>query len=89
MVDTESIGLLLIHVFSIEEKDLIVPFVAAQFRELLSSSSFFPHPQYSTVLKFRTLLRFPWIFPGYSVSNVSLYHGSIPTDSAEGVVVHD
>ena len=38
---------------------------------------------------FRTLVRFPWIFPGYSVSNVSLCHGSIPTGSAEGVVVHD
>ncbi len=71
------------------KKVLIVSFVAPQFRELLSSSSFFPNPQYSTVLKFRTLVRFPWIFPGYSVSNVSLYHGSIPTDSAEGVVVHD
>ena len=46
MVDTESIGFWLKHVFSIEEKDLIVPFVAAQFREMLSSSSFLTNPQY-------------------------------------------
>jgi hypothetical protein len=32
-------------VFSIEEKDLIVPFVAAHFKELISSSSFLPNPQ--------------------------------------------
>ena len=46
MVDTESIGLWLIHVFSIEEKDLIVPFVAAHIKELVSSSSFLTNPQY-------------------------------------------
>ena len=46
MVDTESIGLWLIHVFSIEEKDLNLPFVAAHFKELISSSSFLTNPQY-------------------------------------------
>ena len=45
MVDTESIGIWLKHVFSIEEKVLIVSFVAAYIKELVSSSSFLTNPQ--------------------------------------------
>ena len=42
---TESIGFWLKHVFSIEEKVLIVSFVAAYIKELVSSSSFLTNPQ--------------------------------------------
>ena len=66
-----------------------VLFVATHFKELISSSSFLLNHNFLWLEDFRTLLKFPWISQGYSVSNVSLCHGSIPTGSAEGVVVHD
>ena len=64
MVDTESIGLWLIHVLSIEEKDLIVPFVAAYIKELVSSSNFVTKPQLLEVERFQDSSEVSLDFPG-------------------------
>ena len=53
MIDTESIGFWLKHVFNIEEKDLNLPFVAAHFKEPVSSSSFLTNPQLLEVKRFQ------------------------------------